>query len=116
MLLRQMTKYSLGPLEQEIMNCLWKTTDCKVHDVHKCLLKKRKIAYTTVMTIMTRLTQKGLLTRKKIGKAYLYSPKKTRKKTVKTVINKIVNSLIDQYGEEAVAAFTDELKEHEQKT
>ncbi len=105
-----MSTQNLGPLEQEIMGCLWKEKNVSVSDVHKCLQKKRKIAYTTIMTIMTRLTEKGFLTRKMKGKAYVYSPKKTKEQTAKGVIKKIVNSLVDQYGHGAVTAFTDELK------
>ena len=105
-----MSTQNLGPLEQEIMGCLWKEKNVSVSDVHKCLQKKRKIAYTTIMTIMTRLAEKGFLTRKMKGKAYVYSPKKTKEQTAKGVIKKIVNSLVDQYGHGAVTAFTDELK------
>jgi len=105
-----MTSFSLGPLEQEVMNCIWKEERLSVSDVHKCLRSKRKIAYTTVMTIMMRLAEKGFLSRKMEGKAYIYSPKKSKEQTAKNVIKKIVNSLVDQYGHEAVTAFTDELK------
>ena len=107
-----MTSYNLGPLEQEVMDCMWREKSNSVSDIHQCLQNKRKIAYTTVMTIMTRLTEKGFLTRKLKGKAYLYSPKITKEQTAKHVIKNIVNSLVNQYGHEAVTAFTDELKRH----
>jgi len=107
-----MTSYNLGSLEQEIMDCLWKEKNVSVSDIHQCLQKKRKIAYTTVMTIMMRLTEKGFLTRKMEGKAYLYSPKKTKEQTAKNVAKRIINSLVDQYGKEAVTAFSDELKKY----
>ena len=105
-----MTTYNLGPLEQEVMDCLWDEKNLSVSNVHNCLKLKRKIAYTTVMTIMMRLVDKGFLTRSLEGKAYLYSPKKSKEQTAKGVIKKFVNSLVDQYGQEAVTAFTDELK------
>ena len=105
-----MTSVNLGSLEQEVMACLWKEKKASVLNVHQCLQKKRKIAYTTVMTVMTRLTEKGFLTRKMEGKAYLYSPKRSKEQTAKGIVKKIVNSLVDQYGHEAVTAFTDELK------
>ena len=108
-----MKSYNLGPLEQEIMRCLWKVDSLSVADVHKSLKSKREIAYTTVMTIMTRLTDKGFLTRRLKGKAYLYSTQRTKEQTAKGVINKIVDSLVDQYGKEAITAFTDELRKHE---
>ena len=92
------------------MDCVWKENEVTVGMVHKCLKKRRKIAYTTVMTIMTRLTDKGFLVRSKDNKAFLYFPRKTKEQTAKSVINRIVNSLVDQYGKEAVTAFTDELE------
>lgn len=104
-----MTTYNLGPLEQEVMGCVWPDKTVSVRDVHSCLKKSRKIAYTTVMTIMTRLTKKGFLTRKMQGKAFHYSPKKTKEQTVKKMIRKIINSLVDQFGEEAIVAFSDEV-------
>ena len=107
-----MTSYNLGPLEQEVMDCLWKEKNVSVSEIHQCIQKKRKIAYTTVMTIMMRLTEKGFLTRKLEGKAYVYSPTKSKEQTTKGVIKKIVDSLVDQYGKEAVSAFTDELKKY----
>jgi predicted transcriptional regulator len=110
-----MTTYNLGPLEQEIMDCIWRDEEVSVRDVHTCLKNSRKIAYTTVMTIMTRLTDKGFLKRKIKGKAFLYSPKKTKEQTAKTMIGKIVDSLVDQFGEEAVVAFSDELEHKKRK-
>ena len=107
-----MSTQNLGPLEQEVMGSMWKEKNASVSDVHRCLQKKRKIAYTTVMTIMTRLTEKGFLIRRMEGKAYLYSPKKTKEQTAKNVVKRIINSLVDQYGKEAVSAFTDELKKY----
>lgn len=107
-----MSNYSFGSLEKEVMECIWEIEKASVRDVYFCLKKTRKIAYTTVMTIMTRLTQKGFLVRRLEGKAYIYSPKKSKEQTAKNIIKKIVDSLVDQYGKEAVTAFTDELKNH----
>lgn len=101
----------MGPLEQEVMGYVWSKKEASVRDVYKYFKSSRKIAYTTLMTIMTRLTVKGLLARRKRGKAYLYMSKKTKEQTAKGVIKKIVDSLVDQYGKEAVTAFTDELNE-----
>ena len=67
-----MRSFSLGPMEQEVMDCIWKEERLSVSDVHKCLRSKRKIAYTTVMTILTRLYKKGFLKRAKSGRQFLY--------------------------------------------
>lgn len=104
--------HNLGPLEREIMDSIWQTNEITVREVHSSLKKKRDVAYTTIMTVMGRLVDKGFLTRKKQGKAYLYFPKKTKGQTAKGEIKRIVDSLVDQYGKEAVVAFTDELRKH----
>jgi predicted transcriptional regulator len=52
---------SLGPLEQEIMEVVWKHEALTVRCVFEVLKQDRPIAYTTVMTIMTRLAKKGFI-------------------------------------------------------
>jgi len=64
--------FHLGPLEADVMRVVWEKGEVQVEDVHQALLRDRQIAYTTVMTVMTRLANKGLLTRQKQGRAYLY--------------------------------------------
>ncbi len=102
--------YTLGPLEKDIMQHLWEGNSKTVRQVHTFLEVKRDIAYTTVMTIMTRLTDKGFLLRKKIGKTYFYSPKKNEKQVIKKVVQNIFDSMVNQFGQEAIIAFADELE------
>ncbi|MCH7730254.1 BlaI/MecI/CopY family transcriptional regulator [Patescibacteria group bacterium] len=104
-----MVSFSLGPLEQEVMACLWGERNVSVREVCKCLRRERKIAYTTVMTIMTRLTKKGYLERKRKGRAYVYSPKKTKKQAARAIVGRALNLLVEQFGEEAITAFNDEV-------
>lgn len=107
-----MASYNLGPLEKEVMDCIWERGDASVGEIQNCLKKSRKIAYTTVMTIMTRLEKKGFLTRVKKGRFYIYTPRESKSKTAKGVVKNILDSLVNQYGEEAVTAFTDELRKY----
>lgn len=101
---------NLGPLEQEVMECIWNSEKSTVSDVYECLKKDRQIAYTTVMTIMTRLTEKGFLSRKLIGKSYLYSPKQNKNETIKNTVAKVIESIVNKFGSEAVAYFSEELE------
>jgi predicted transcriptional regulator len=110
-----METYKLGPLEQKVMECVWKMEKVCVKDVYSCLRKRRKIAYTTVMTVMTRLAKKGFLTRRLQGRAYLYSSQKSKEQTAKSIVKRFLHSLVDQYGKEAITAFTDELKKYKNK-
>lgn len=69
----------LGQLESAVMECVWSAGNpVSVRDVLEVLSQERAIAYTTVMTVMDNLRSKGLLTRKKHGKAYRYRPDLTR--------------------------------------
>ena len=69
---RTATPSSLGHLELTVMEILWTQGEGNVHDVAQKL--DRPLAYTTVMTTLDRLFKKGLLTRRKSERAFLYSP------------------------------------------
>lgn len=65
----------LGELELAIMNCIWKKRGpVTVPEVHEHLLKKRDLAYTSTMTVMSRLHEKGLLHRNEEQRPYSYWP------------------------------------------
>ncbi len=99
---------SLGSLESEVMETLWKLQTASVRAVVNLLQKKREIAYTTVMTIMSRLCAKGLLERSQNpAGAYLYSPKQTKAKFLEKISEKIIKNLLKNCGEVAVARFID---------
>jgi predicted transcriptional regulator len=67
---------ALGPLEIAVMEILWARGQSNVHDVIEKL--DRPLAYTTVMTTLDRLYKKGLLSRQKSERAFLYSTRQTR--------------------------------------
>lgn len=62
----------LAPLELDCMNALWRLGEATVRDIHGALASTRPRAYTTIMTILDRLTQKGVVERQKAGRAWLY--------------------------------------------
>jgi predicted transcriptional regulator len=100
---------NLGSLESDIMEVMWHKQSCHIRDVFEVLLKKRKIAYTTVMTVMVRLVEKGLLTRKKDSNTFIYSCKCSKKNFVKQHFGKTIQSLLSSFGAEAMTAFADEV-------
>jgi predicted transcriptional regulator len=67
---------ALGPLEIAVMEILWERGESNVHEVMEKL--NRPLAYTTVMTTLDRLYKKGLLSRQKSERAFLYSTRQTR--------------------------------------
>lgn len=64
----------LAPLELECMNALWPLGEATVRQIRSELSSQRPRAYTTVMTIMDRLAQKGIVTRRRAGRAWVYQP------------------------------------------
>lgn len=99
----------LGPLEAAVMERLWKRGDATVRDIVDDLARTRSLAYTTVMTIMSRLHAKGLLDRSREGKTYVYRPAFTREEHRARLSRDIVRGLVDEFGELALAQFAAEL-------
>jgi BlaI family transcriptional regulator, penicillinase repressor len=64
----------LAPLELDCMNTLWPMGQGTVREIRDGLAARRPRAYTTIMTIMDRLARKGVVERRKVGRAYIYSP------------------------------------------
>ncbi len=62
----------LAPLELECMNTLWPLGEATVREIRDRLAPRRARAYTTIMTIMDRLARKGVVERRKTGRAYVY--------------------------------------------
>ena len=88
-------KTSLFDLEAEIMEHVWNQgwDEFAVADVHTLLEKQREIAYTTVMTTVSRLYDKELLTRRKQGRRYLYRSKMTREEFLEAMTREVLESL-----------------------
>jgi BlaI family penicillinase repressor len=62
----------LAPLELDCMNTLWPMGEGTVREIRERLAERRPRAYTTIMTIMDRLARKGVVERRKVGRAYSY--------------------------------------------
>ena len=72
-------KLRTGELEAGVMDVLWDQGGWLTPgEVHETLAAERSIAYTTVMTILVRLWQKGRLDRQRDGRAYAYRPRQSR--------------------------------------
>jgi predicted transcriptional regulator len=99
----------LGPLETEIMQTIWQDERSTVKKVHRKLSQQRDIAYTTVMTTMSRLAEKGVLNRHREGLAYVYSPAITEDDFVTMVVQQVLDGLLDDYSETAVDYMVDYL-------
>jgi predicted transcriptional regulator len=102
----------LGPLETEIMQILWEEDRSTVKKVHRKLALQREIAYTTVMTTMSRLAEKGVLNRHREGLAYVYTPAITEEDFVTMVVQQVLDGLLDDYSDTAIDYMVDYLAKH----
>jgi predicted transcriptional regulator len=101
----------LGDLEAEIMEILWVEGSAPVRTVHDRLAKQREIAYTTVMTVMSRLVDKGILVRRQEGRAYIYAPVESRGAFCAGVVKNVVAGLFGGSIRPALAHFVENLSE-----
>jgi predicted transcriptional regulator len=85
----------LTPRELAIMQVVWNQGDVTVRDVHEALSRERRVAYTTVMTLMGILTTKGFLSRRETERAYVYSPTRPRQQVVGRLVRDFVDRVFD---------------------
>ena len=78
-----------------------------MRDIHRALAESRPRAYTTVMTIMDRLEQKGIVARRKVGRAFLYQPKLSAEEARLKAVEKIVDGFFNGSPEALVAHLSD---------
>ena len=87
----------LGQLESVVMARLWAAGGAvSVRDVVEDLRRDRTIAYTTVMTVLDNLRRKGLVSRTKEGRAYLYQPRSTREEHTAALMEEVLASSEDR--------------------
>jgi len=85
----------LAPLELECLSVLWPLGEGTVRDIHRALAASRPRAYTTVLTIMDRLEQKGIVTRRKVGRAFHYQARLSAEEARLKAVEKIVEGFFD---------------------
>ena len=83
---------TLTEQELEIMKVVWERDSVTVRDVYEALLERRKVAYTTVMTVMDILYRKGVLHRVKHGRAWRYWPVEQREEHDARVMTEVLRS------------------------
>jgi predicted transcriptional regulator len=103
----------LGPLENEIMDVVWAQGEVTVRDVHTLLEAKRPIAYTTVMTTLGRLADKGFLKRSEGQVAHRYEALVSREQYADSTVKSVVDWLVDHFPDPAVAYFVDRVRDED---
>ena len=102
--------WPLGPLEERIMGAIWRRGSATVRQVLDELIPGHRVAYTTVMTVMARLAEKGLLRRSAQGNTYLYTAVFSEDQYAALVTQRVTRDLVDRFGPLALAQFAAELE------
>ncbi len=112
---KQGTQVALYDLEADIMDVVWSNgwAQFAVRDVLDVLHEERDIAYTTVMTTVKRLFDKGLLERHKDGRRYLYAPVMGRDEFHARMAVEVMRSLPEAGRDAAMSALIDEVSDTE---
>ncbi len=102
-------KKVLGDLEADIMKVVWKHNRVTVRDVYEQLRLEKTLAYTTVMTIMGRLAEKGLLQKEPQGNAFVYTPTISEDDFGRQVVSEVLDGLLEEFAEPAISHMVDKL-------
>ena len=90
---------TLTAQELEIMKVVWELQTATVRDVYEALLRRRKIAYTTVMTMMNILEEKGYLKKRAEDKAHVYRPAQAQAKVIRAMVQEFVQRVFNGSAE-----------------
>lgn len=101
----------LGPLGAAIMRIVWAQGESTVRSVADQLEQeiRRPHAYTTVMTILGRLYERGLLDRTKVGRGYRYRPRGDESELLASMGERAVDQIVERYGTAALRRFAHHL-------
>lgn len=102
---------SLGPLESEILSIIWDLTTVTVKDVHQRILSNpdRELAYTSVTTVLKRLTAKGWLICETSSKVHVWTTRLSREQANAIYAYDQLHQFLDVSNPDLVAAFADEM-------
>ena len=81
------------------MKIVWERQSSTVRDVYEALLQRRHVAYTTVMTMMKILEQKGYLNRSQVDRAYVYRPTQPKNRVIGAMVKDFVNRVFNGSAE-----------------
>ncbi|MCE5329032.1 BlaI/MecI/CopY family transcriptional regulator [bacterium] len=108
---------SISNLEADIMKIVWDRRKVTVREVHEYMLRKEIenkkegfIPYTTVMSTMTTLAEKGLLKQDKSSKTYIYSAAVDNKELSKSIIKSVADKLLGEPSKKIISSFFEDSK------
>jgi predicted transcriptional regulator len=99
---------TLTEQELEIMKIVWDRDSATVRDVYEALLARRKVAYTTVMTMMKILEQKKYLKRDQSDRAHIYRPAQPKRQVIGAMVKEFVNRVFNGSAEPLLVHLVEE--------
>ena len=102
-----------GDLQAEIMAAVWQLGEARVDDVREQRPARRRLAYTTIQTVMNRLVERGMLERERVGNAYVYRPRYGEAEYIAERMRERLADASPDARREALASLIDGLKPDE---
>ena len=111
---KEVLENSLGALEREVMAVAWDRGEINVRDA--CARLRSPAAYTTVMTTMERLHRKGVLERRKDGRAFSYKSVKSRDEMERGLVTNALEPLLRSGSAQPIlSCLVDEVSRHDER-
>ncbi len=96
------------PGELEVLKVLWDQGPCTVREVMEVLNRRRRRAYTSVMSLLNVMTDKGLLVRQAVGRAFLYEACVPREQTLGQLLDDLLGRAFEGSAASLVAHLLDQ--------
>lgn len=103
-----------GPLEANIMEYLWDKDEQSIKAVQQSLEHDKPINFNTVMTVMNRLVEKGILEKRSEGRLSLFRPVQSKEEFFEEQSKKLTENLLDEFGGAVISHMLDAMKDADQ--
>ncbi|WP_249597787.1 BlaI/MecI/CopY family transcriptional regulator [Peribacillus frigoritolerans] len=103
-----------GPLEANIMEYLWDKDEQSIKAVQQSLELDKPINFNTVMTVMNRLVEKGILEKRSEGRISLFRPVQSKEEFFEEQSKKLTENLLDEFGGAVISHMLDAMKDADQ--
>jgi predicted transcriptional regulator len=98
-----------GPLEAKILEFLWEGEELSIKEVQQRLEAEKVVSFNTVMTVMKRLVDKGVLQKRTKGRTSLFKPIQSKTEFLEEQSKKLTGNLLDEFGGVVITHMLDSL-------
>lgn len=100
-----------GSLEAKVMDFIWEAEELSIKEVQQRLEKDKPINFNTVMTVMNRLIEKGILEKRLDGRLSLFRATQSKQDFIEQQSRKLTENLLDEFGGVVITHLIDALKD-----